>query len=82
MSRTYYKHGDYNAICDVCGFKFKGSQLKKRWDGMRVCEEDWEMRHPMDLFNPDLSDDEGIVDDPRPEQPDVFTDVTYITPDP
>lgn len=74
---NYYKHGDYNAICDVCGFKFKGSQMKKRWDGALVCREDWEPRHPSDLFNPDLNESPG-VDDPRPEPADQFTNVTYI----
>jgi len=40
--------GDSNAICDVCGFKFKHSQLRKRWDGAMVCRADWEPRHPQD----------------------------------
>ncbi len=48
MKKTTYKKGDWNAICDVCGFKFKASQLRKRWDGMRVCQADWEPRHPQD----------------------------------
>ena len=42
--------GDSNAICDVCGFKKKQSQLKKRWDGAMVCSEDWESRHPQDMI--------------------------------
>lgn len=41
---------DYNAICDVCGFKKKASELRLRWDGMRVCKEDWEMRHVADFY--------------------------------
>lgn len=41
---------DYNAICDICGFKFKASMLKKRWDGLMVCKHDFEMRHPMDFY--------------------------------
>ena len=49
-TRDYYKHGDFNAICDVCGFKFKGSELKKRWDGVMVCEQDWEPRQQQDLI--------------------------------
>lgn len=40
----------YNALCDVCGFKFKNWQLKKRWDGYMVCSADWEPRHPMDFY--------------------------------
>jgi len=43
---TYYKHGDRNAICDLCGFEYKLSQLRKRWDGLLVCRKDWEPEHP------------------------------------
>ena len=42
----YLRLGDHNAICDVCGWKFKASQLRERWDGLMVCEADWETRHP------------------------------------
>lgn len=44
-----YKKGQWNAICDVCGFKFKSSKLKKTWEGLRVCEHDYETRHPQDF---------------------------------
>jgi hypothetical protein len=40
--KTYLKLGDWNGICDVCGEKYKASQLYLRWDGLRVCREDWE----------------------------------------
>lgn len=42
--------GEWNAECDVCGFKFKACDLRQRWDGMMVCEDDYEERHPMDFF--------------------------------
>ena len=45
----YYNDGNWNAICDECGKKFKFSQLKKRWDGLFVCEREWEPRHPQDF---------------------------------
>lgn len=49
--------GSYNAICDVCGLKYKASDLKKRWDGAMVCEWDWETRHPQEFIRvkPDSS---------------------------
>lgn len=50
MRTTWFKSGDWNAICDVCGFKFKASELRERWDGFRVCEQDWESRHPQELI--------------------------------
>jgi len=59
------KLGDWNAICDVCGFKFKASELKLTWQGLRVCEKDWEPRHPQDFLR-------GVKDDPT---------VPYTRPD-
>lgn len=41
---------EYNALCDVCGFKKKAKDLRKRWDGYMVCKEDWEPRHPLDFY--------------------------------
>lgn len=46
----YYKPGDYNVICDECGFKRKASECRKRWDGAFVCADTcWEPRHPQDF---------------------------------
>lgn len=41
---------DYNALCDVCGFKMKASMLRKRWDGFMVCDKDWEPRNILDFY--------------------------------
>lgn len=49
-ARNYYKPGDWNAICDRCGFKFKASELKEEWTGLMVCEKDFELRHPQDFL--------------------------------
>jgi len=46
MPGTYYKHGSHNIICDVCGYKFKFSEVKKDWRGLIVCEKDFEHDHP------------------------------------
>lgn len=40
--------GTWNAICDLCGRKFKAHQLRKNWKGQMVCERDFETRHPQD----------------------------------
>lgn len=56
---------EYNAICDVCGFKFKASQLRKRWDGFMVCSADFEHRHPMDFYR--VRDDNHPLPWVRPE---------------
>lgn len=46
----YLKLGDWNAECDVCGVKYKASELKRRWDDRYVCPTDFETRHPMDFY--------------------------------
>lgn len=48
----YLALGDYNAICDVCGAKYKASQLLTRWDGMKVCKQDYEGKHPLLSIHP------------------------------
>lgn len=42
--------GQWNAVCDRCGFWFKSSELKKDWQGLMVCEKDFEMRNPQDFI--------------------------------
>jgi hypothetical protein len=42
--------GGHNAICDVCGLKYKADELLKRWDGAMVCKWDWEPRHPQEFI--------------------------------
>jgi len=49
MSIRAYKKLQWNAICDVCGKKFKSSKLLKRWGGLIVCKQDYEPRHPQDF---------------------------------
>lgn len=63
--RSYYKPGDYNAICYECGRVRKASELRKHWQGYFVCSEHWEPRHPQDFVR-------GVVDNqsvpnPQPE---------------
>lgn len=47
---NWYKPGDYNAICDICGFEFKASQLRKNWKGLFVDKACFEPRHPQDFI--------------------------------
>lgn len=44
------KSYDYRVICDVCGFKKWNYELRKRWDGLMVCKEDWEPRNFLDFY--------------------------------
>ena len=71
-----YKSGEWNAICDSCGRKFKSSQLRKRWDGFVVCEQDWEPQHPIDFLK--ARQETPAPPWTRPEQADVSITVDYI----
>jgi hypothetical protein len=44
--------GEWNAICDICGFEFKSSKLQENWKGQRVCDKDFETRHPQEFVRP------------------------------
>jgi len=71
MSTTpYWESGSFKVICDQCGREFRSYQLTKRWDGLMVCADDWEPRHPQDFVR-------GVADKiappyTRPEQQDSF----------
>lgn len=44
-----YIPGDFWRICDRCGFRYRASQTFKTWDGLYVCHNDFESRHPQDF---------------------------------
>lgn len=60
-----YIAGDPWKICDRCGFKYRASQTFKTWDGLYVCYEDFETRHPQDFVRG--RKDNQNVPDARPE---------------
>ena len=69
-----YKKGVWDVVCDVCGFKFKSDKLKERWDGLMVCKEDWETRHPQDFLRPVK---ESTIPWSRPEPADVYVEIDF-----
>lgn len=73
-----YDKGDWIADCDVCGRKYKASDLTQRWDGLMCCEDDWEIRQPQDFVRgvPDTQ----IAPWLRPEPADSFVPVTTYQP--
>jgi hypothetical protein len=68
--QNWLKLGDYNVICDSCGRKFKASTMRKRWDGLLVCKEDFEVKHPQ--LSLKVRGDKQQVPIPRPEAVDQF----------
>ncbi len=73
---TYFTSGQWNALCDRCGFKFKSSELKKDWQGLMVCPKDYEARHPQDFIK--VRPEKAIPEWTRPRTEDVFTEVCYL----
>ena len=76
----FLRVGDYNAICDVCGRKFKFSRLRQKWDNTWACEQDWEPRQPQDYLR-------GIPDNmsvplSRPDPPPLFRQNEIVTETP
>lgn len=71
----FYRPGSFNLICDVCGKKVKADEAKHRWDGLIVCKDDWELRHPLDFIKARV--DKIIVPYARPRPPDIFVQEAY-----
>lgn len=69
-----WRPGDYWMVCDICGFDYRRSQMKQRWDGLWVCGADWEPRHPQDFVK-------GVPDRQNPPvvRPAVDTETTTTT---
>ncbi len=54
------------AICDRCGFQVDYLDLSKEWNGLLVCPECYEPKHPQ-LEPPFASADAEALENPRPQ---------------
>ena len=70
MVKNTYNSGEWNVICDCCGHKFKASEIKERWDGLRVCPADFEIRQSLDFVK--SKTDKISVPWTRPRPVDIF----------
>lgn len=62
-----YAAGKYaKAMCDICGFEVKYTDLQPQWDGFRACPECWTPRHPQDFPRVVVVDAEALRH-PRPD---------------
>lgn len=50
MKKTTWP-GNWKVCCDVCNFWFPSGEMNKRWDGLVVCDKDFETRHEATLYN-------------------------------
>lgn len=74
--KTTLELGKWNAICDVCGCKFKSSDLMQRWDGLMVCSKDFEARHPQDFLR--VRTDTPAIPWSRPVGEDTYLPICYL----
>lgn len=74
-NQNTYVHGDWNVSCDRCGFKFKSSDVREEWNGLMVCEDCWESRHPADMYKYTPSKEQYIPY----SRPEASTALQYLT---
>ena len=70
MSKRGPWPGTWRVICDVCGFEFPSDKLMKRWDGLMVCDKDFEHDHPQKFIR--VRPETCVPTYVRPEPPPVF----------
>lgn len=73
---TDFVKGQWNAVCQRCGFKFKSGQIRKEWTGLRVCSgagtnNCWEPRHPQDFVRGKKDQQSPPWVSPEPDDLDV-----------
>jgi hypothetical protein len=76
----YYADGDYNAICDQCGMKYKKSKLRKQWNNLLTCPTCFDYRHPQEFVR-GVRDDQSVIE-ARPDVPPTFTEGAQELPMP
>lgn len=69
MKKTTWP-GNWKVTCDVCGFWYPSSEVRERWDGLIVCKDDWETRHPQTLIK--INGETAVPAFIRSDPPDVF----------
>jgi hypothetical protein len=75
MKFTWWKSGSWNAICDVCGFKFKSTDLRYTGDigsraGLMACKDCYDPPHPQEFIRP--IQDQAKLPWTRPEATDTY----------
>ena len=68
--------GTWNVVCDVCGFQFLNTEVMKRWDGMIVCKDDFETKHPS--LTTRIRSETSVPTFVRPPGPDIFIEICTI----
>ncbi len=72
-----FRLGDYNAICDKCGMRRYASECHLDWQGLFLCKECYEPRHPQD-FVENIPEDQSVPI-PRLDIPQTMGETTVLT---
>ena len=75
MAKNYFISGSWNIICDRCCKKIKAEATKIDWQGLIVCPNCYEQRHPQDFVR--TKQDKISVPFSRPIPQEIFIAVPY-----
>jgi len=76
MMKSTYRMGTYNAVCEVCGFQYKADEMRERYDGLFVCDADYENKHPLEYTK--VIKEDQTVPRPAPDPTPIFVEVNYV----
>ncbi len=74
---SQYKLGDWFVFCDVCDCRIFGSDALRKWNGMYVCQQDWETQNPQDFLKPHIEHREAPIKRPYKYKNDVAIDPPF-----
>ena len=57
--RNGWRSGDWNYVCQRCGFVIYGSEARREWTGLNVCDKCYDPRHPQDYVR-GMRDDQTV----------------------
>lgn len=70
MAQDFYRIGDHNVQCGICGKKRKRSQCRMQWDNVLAClvTNCWSPKHPNEYPRPTINDGLPVSNArPRPD---------------
>lgn len=76
MSYYHFKKHDPRSTCQICGFDFNRSQLRKNWRGLWVCPQDYEPRNAQDFVR-GVKDPQKVRGGAVPPAADTFN-ISYL----
>ena len=79
FGKDSYRPGGTYGICDICGGKYRLKELRRQWNGLLACRDDWSPQHPQEHLR-GVQERIKYPGEVRPEQEDTFVS-TPVTQD-